>query len=124
MLSGARVSIAGDENAACSLEARVQPGEDAADDVAAWYLRCPAGRLIVHRDGMVARVPGGEYAIQTWLRLQAVLRRRPFGILTRAGLLETATDLAGHTHTTDLLPAVPAGATPLLRSDECRRRRG
>jgi butyrate kinase len=105
MLSGARVSIAGDENAACSLEARVQPGEDAADDVAAWYLRCPAGRLIVHRDGMVARVPGGEYAIQT-------------------GLLETATDLAGHTHTTDLLPAVPAGATPLLRSDECRRRRG
>jgi hypothetical protein len=125
MLSGDQVSIAREDDSACHVEDRVQPVGDAVDDnVAAWYLRCPAGRLIVHRDAIVGRTPDGEYAVQVWLRLQAVLRRRPFGVLTRAGLLETATDMAGHTHTTDILPAVPAGATPLLRGDECRRRRG
>jgi hypothetical protein len=78
----------------------------------------------VQRVEEACRPPGAAHAVEAWVRLEAIVRGRAFGVLPASVAAWAAPQFIDHTFTTDDcdIPAVRGSAAPpLQRGDECRR---
>lgn len=66
--------------------------------VAAWFLGMTDGRVLFVVNTMGGDTPGWAHYVESWFRLNALVRIRPFGVLLAAEVAQGAPVLDTHTH--------------------------
>ena len=66
--------------------------------VAAWFLGMSDGRVLFAVNSTAADIPGVSHYVETWFRLNALVRVRPFGVLLTAEAVQNGHAAANYAH--------------------------